>query len=143
MGGVQDGDVARGRGIERIDPAGHQRPVEEDEAGVLRGHVRAEQEQDERRGGPERGEEREPLAAAAPADAGRVGGPDQEVDEDADEGHRGRQVGRDALAGVAEPDGLPPEVGLEARRARRRRPTATGSRAGRDGRGRRRRPSRG
>ena len=48
----------------------HQRPVGEDEGRVGRGHLRAEQQQRERHGRAERGEEREPLARAATARAG-------------------------------------------------------------------------
>ena len=124
---------ARGRIVDdRHERAVHERPVGEDEAGVARRDVRAEEQDGERRRGPERGEEREPLAAA-PGEPGRVRRPDEEVDEQPDERHRGREMRRHGLAGVPEPDRLAPEPRLEADEEHRRQRRPAGSTADRDG----------
>ena len=108
-------DLGRGHvGDRRDQRAAHQRPVGEDEGGRRRGDVRPEQQQRVRRDRPEGGQEREPLARAAAADAGPGSRPDGQVDEQPDEQHRARQVRRDRLAAVAEADRLAPEPGLEA-----------------------------
>ena len=85
-------------GQRREERPAHQRPVREDERAVRsRGRdLRPEQEQGVRRRGAERGQQREPLARAATADPGREVRPDEEVDEQAEERLRGRQVGGDA-----------------------------------------------
>ena len=106
VGGGQVGQLRRQR-------AAHERPVREDQRGLGRGDVRPEQQQRERRRRRERGEDREPLAGAAPADAGREAGTDRDVDQQPDQGHRGGQVGRDGLPGVAEADRLAAEPRLE------------------------------
>ena len=71
-----------------------------------------------------------------PTEPGRVAGPDGHEDEQGDEQHRGREMGRDRLPAVAEADGLATEPGLEADEpdGRDRRPQERP--AGRDGRGR-------
>ncbi len=109
----------QGRGVRlhlaerRDDRATHQRPVREDEGRIERGHVGPEDEEREggRRG--ERGQEREALAAASARQVGRVRRPDQQEGEEADERHRGGEVGSDRLPGVAQADGLAAEPGLE------------------------------
>ena len=108
-------DVRRGRiGHGRQQRPAHERPVREDERGIRRGHMRAEEQQGERRERPEGRQQREPLARAATADAGREAGTDRDVDQQPDQRHRGGQMRGDRLAGVAEADGLAPEPGLEA-----------------------------
>ena len=116
LGGVDRGD-------RREERPAHQRPVREDEGRVRRGRdVRAEQEQGVARHRPEGSQEGEPLARAAAADVGRVEAPGQDEDEQAEEGHRAREVGRHRLAAVAEPDGLFAEPRLEADEDDRRDP---------------------
>ena len=98
----------------RQERAVHQRPVRED-VPLRRGrHLRPEQQQGEDGQRAERGEQREPLAAAPAADARRVERPDEDVDEEPDERHRRGEVRRHRLAGVVEPDRLAAEPGLEA-----------------------------
>ncbi len=92
----------------------HQRPVGEDEGGVERRHVGAEDEEDEGRRGREGGEQREALARAASRQAGRVSRPDEQERQEAGDGHRGGEMRRDRGPGVAEADGLPAQPGLEA-----------------------------
>ena len=74
----------------------------------------AEEQQGVRRRGAERCEQGEALAPAAARDPGGEARADQDVDEEAEQGLRGGQVGRDRFAGVPEPDGLPAQVRLEA-----------------------------
>ena len=69
---------------------------------------------------PERGKQREPLAAPRPADPRRVERPGEDADEQPDERHRRREMGRHGLAGVAEPDGLAAQPRLEPDEQRRR-----------------------
>ena len=101
-------------GERREERPAHERPVRVDEGRVGRGHVRSEQQQRERRGGAESGKQREPLARTADRQPRRIAGPNCEVDEQADEGHRRGQVGGDRLPAVAEPDRLAAEPRLEA-----------------------------
>ena len=104
-------------------------------AALGRGDVRAEEQQREGRGRGERGEDREPLAGAAPADAGREAGTDRDVDQQPDQGHRRGQVRGHRLAGVAEADRLAAEPRLEPDEEHGQRASATGSTGGRGGRG--------
>ena len=112
VGAVQHLQVRPAGRRDGQDRAVHQRPVREDQAGRLGGDVRAEQEQRERRRRRERGEERESLAAAA-GEPRRIRRTHQQVDEQPDERHRGREVRGHGRARVAEPDRLGPEVRLE------------------------------
>ena len=110
---VQPANLLVHAGLDRDQRAVHQRPVREHETGVLRGHVGAEQEQHEHRGGGQDREQREPLGAAARRQPRRVEGPHRDVDQQAQERHRRGQVGGHGLARVVHADGLAAEPGLE------------------------------
>ena len=90
----------------------HQRPVREHVPLGRRGHVRAEQQQRVHRARAERGQQREPLAATA-REPRRIERAGEDPDEQADEGHRRREVSRHRLSGVAEADRLAAQPGLE------------------------------
>ena len=100
----------------------------------MRRHVRAEQQERERR--------RRANAASSvnrwlppPAEPRRIRGAHEQVDEQADQRHRGGQMRRDGLPGVPEPHRLLSEPRLEPdeQHGRDRRPA--GSSVDRDGRG--------
>ena len=133
----------RGRelGQRRDQRPAHQRPVREDQRRVA-SPVTCEPKSSSANvvSAPNAASSVNRWLRAAAADAGRVTGPDREVDEQPDQQHRRGQVGRDRLAGVAEADRLATEPGLEADEhdgAQRRPEDAS---AGRDGRRRARTP---
>jgi hypothetical protein len=113
---VRDGQQLRpGRhGTERRDDhAAHQRPVREDERGVARRDIAAEEQDRVGRHRRERGQQREALAGAAAGHPRRIAGPDEQECQDADDDERRGEVGGDRRSRVAEANRLLPQPRLE------------------------------